>query len=375
MLAAHTPYAKIAEATNHWDTSGNVAFRPVRKGCRPAEENRWFATEKVHGANFAFLCDGQEVKCAKREQILSDSEEENEGFFKYLTVKRRYEQNVLQLFGLVAARFAAVGRAAVKLTLYGELFGGCYPHPSVAVDPSAPEGGVQSGVYYCPQLEFVAYDLLTSFTVIDDEPVEHHEFSQFSQLLRDLESVKILAPPIIRESDYRGVTEDGLEDFPSKVAHELFHLPPLPGGRGARAEGVVCKTDTCQQVRTKSGVERCIFKRKITSFETVMRTTGAEVRLQDESQAVSAAIRYIKSSLLNVNLLSSAVSKAGKGKNNVESVISFCVRDVTDALRDRDGHPFAVLFDPKPSRGKEELRTVPAAAIVAEVRQYVTDTL
>lgn len=34
----------------------------------------WVATEKIHGTNFAFVCDGVEVICAKRTSLLKDKD-------------------------------------------------------------------------------------------------------------------------------------------------------------------------------------------------------------------------------------------------------------------------------------------------------------
>ena len=44
------------------------------------------------------------------------------------------------------------------LYIFGELFGGGYPHPDF---PFVPEELVQTGIYYCPGLEFYAFDIAT----------------------------------------------------------------------------------------------------------------------------------------------------------------------------------------------------------------------
>lgn len=36
---------------------------------------KWVVTEKVHGANFCFLCDGTTTTCAKRTQVLDENDE------------------------------------------------------------------------------------------------------------------------------------------------------------------------------------------------------------------------------------------------------------------------------------------------------------
>jgi Rnl2 family RNA ligase len=43
------------------------------------------------------------------------------------------------------------------VTIFGEMFGGIYPHPDVANDRKIMN--IQKGVFYCPQHEFYAFDL------------------------------------------------------------------------------------------------------------------------------------------------------------------------------------------------------------------------
>jgi len=50
--------------------------------------------------------------------------------------------------------------------VYGELYGGAYPHPSVFAVPDLIP--VQRGVWYSPQLSFLAFDLLLVPAPTDD---------------------------------------------------------------------------------------------------------------------------------------------------------------------------------------------------------------
>lgn len=71
----------------------------------------WIATEKIHGANFSFWCDGQEVKVASRTQFVDGT------FYNCQEVINRYSEGVLQTFNT----FYNQGDI---LVIYGELFGG-----------------------------------------------------------------------------------------------------------------------------------------------------------------------------------------------------------------------------------------------------------
>lgn len=71
----------------------------------------WMATEKIHGANFSFWCDGTEVKTASRTQFVDGT------FYNCQAVINRYTQAVLDLFRVIKGNHK-------QLVIYGELFGG-----------------------------------------------------------------------------------------------------------------------------------------------------------------------------------------------------------------------------------------------------------
>ena len=71
----------------------------------------WIATEKLHGANFSFWCDGTEVKVASRTQFVDGT------FYNCQSVINRYQDKILEL----AQGLLIQGEI---LVIYGELFGG-----------------------------------------------------------------------------------------------------------------------------------------------------------------------------------------------------------------------------------------------------------
>lgn len=71
----------------------------------------WIATEKLHGANFSFWCDGTEVKVASRTQFVDGT------FYNCQAVINKYYDAVLNLFHVLAGEHK-------ELVIYGELFGG-----------------------------------------------------------------------------------------------------------------------------------------------------------------------------------------------------------------------------------------------------------
>lgn len=71
----------------------------------------WMATEKLHGGNFSFWCDGTEIRTASRSQFVDGT------FYNCQAVINRYSDKVLSL----TKGLAAEGQT---LVIYGELFGG-----------------------------------------------------------------------------------------------------------------------------------------------------------------------------------------------------------------------------------------------------------
>ena len=105
--------------------------------------------EKVDGANVSFLCDDLEVRMARRTAILDPLEP----FFGYQQVLERYSGHIYHIYNRLRLSYPEITSIAV----YGELFGGYYPHPDVAPDPVG--WPVQKGIWYAPGHDFYAFDI------------------------------------------------------------------------------------------------------------------------------------------------------------------------------------------------------------------------
>ena len=105
--------------------------------------------EKVDGANVSFLCDDLDVRMARRTAILSPTE----SFFNHQDILERYSGNIYHIYNLIRLEYQEVTSIAV----YGELFGGAYPHPGVPVLRQVKP--VQQGVWYGPGYDFYAFDV------------------------------------------------------------------------------------------------------------------------------------------------------------------------------------------------------------------------
>ena len=105
--------------------------------------------EKVHGTNTSFLCNGKDVKFAKRTSILA----ENEQFYDYPELLARYKDRVLKLFDNIKVKYPNVS----QISVFGEMFGGLYPHDGVNAKRNV--SLIQKGVCYTPEHEFYGFDI------------------------------------------------------------------------------------------------------------------------------------------------------------------------------------------------------------------------
>jgi len=110
---------------------------------------QYVVQEKVHGANTSFLCDGKEMDFAKRTSVLV----EGERFYEHPELVERYKDKVLELSAEVIAKYPDT----MSVSVFGEFFGGKYPHPDVV--PNRKLSMVQKGVYYTPEHEFYGFDI------------------------------------------------------------------------------------------------------------------------------------------------------------------------------------------------------------------------
>ena len=113
------------------------------------DKQEFVVQEKVHGSNVCFVTDGNTVSFGKRTGFV----EADEKFYDYEELLERYTPKVIDLFSVIKENLP--GTKAV--TVFGEMFGGKYPHPDVK--NSTKTMVIQKGVLYCPNHEFYAFDL------------------------------------------------------------------------------------------------------------------------------------------------------------------------------------------------------------------------
>ncbi len=110
---------------------------------------RFVVQEKVHGSNCSFLCDGAEIQFAKRTAVVAEGEE----FYQWQELADRYRERIFKLYRMLKGRFPTL----ISAIVYGELFGGAYPHKDVKRIGAM--SAIQKGVYYCPGHDFYGFDI------------------------------------------------------------------------------------------------------------------------------------------------------------------------------------------------------------------------
>lgn len=178
----------------------------------------WVLTEKVHGANFSFVYENQVLGFAKRKARLDWSDD----FFGFQLVAQQLEDKILDLFEDLSLDFPAE-----KYTLYGELFGGAYPHPDVAVIQDL--NAIQTGVYYSPNIQFCAFDIAI-------ETTEYRYYLDYETALSYLEKAGVFHAKVLYQGSLTACLEFDIA-FDSFLPN-LLDLPPLDSNL---VEGVVLK--------------------------------------------------------------------------------------------------------------------------------------
>jgi len=279
----------------------------------------WVVTEKIHGAHFDIITDGSTIAGASRKHLLAPGE----SFFEYQRVLKRLEQHIYQLFRLTSQLYPQL----TWLTIYGELFGGAYPHPEVA--PVVGLQPIQTGIYYTPDIEFCAFDLAIAGPQL---PFTYLDYDQALSLLKRSDVPAV--PPLLIAS-YQEALNYPIE-FSSTIP-TLFGLPAL--AEDNKAEGAVIKPLKALTISTAKGPIRPIFKRKIAAFAEDRRFHQAQKWSLPASTANSNSLDLLKWEAFNQlteNRLRSAISKIGyrgpRERSQSRQLFQLLVADVLEQL-------------------------------------------
>jgi Rnl2 family RNA ligase len=308
-----TGYERIAESLERWIGDDEAAYRALAHA-------EWIVTEKIHGANFCLVTDGVEIRAAKRKAFLDGDED----FFGHRAMLERNAEAVRRVFTIARARHSRITRVFV----YGELFGGGYPHPEVPVDPAVQP--VQTGCFYSPTIELCAFDLR-----LVEAGVEEGEYADYDEAAAIFAEAGLFhARPL-----FRGSYEDAVAlpiGFESHIP-ALLGLPPIVGNK---AEGVVIKPVRPVVVPRRAGSIRPVIKRKIPEFSEDARFHQAEKWTAPAVlEGALDQLLWEVYPLVTEARLDAAISKVGRpGVGDTArraQILALVIDDLTTEIRER----------------------------------------
>ncbi|MFE7777068.1 RNA ligase family protein [Streptomyces sp. NPDC057445] len=304
----------------HWSPYPKI---PAKARPGDARVRNWVALEKVHGANFAVICDRSGVRAAKRRELLGES-----GLDEFFGVGRIWPALAVSANRCAEALRRRYGAdASSTVTVYGELAGGRYPHRDVAPSPGAEP--VQTGVWYAPGLLWLLFDATV-------ETAEGRCWVSDRALREAAGTAGLNCAPLLAQGTLARVQEES-QVFPTRVS-ALLGLPDLPGNL---AEGLVLKPAGEWWVTDGAGgppPARPVVKFKQPAFAEDERFDGSRpYRPPAEGAAgVPGWLVGQVTALLTPARAASAVSKLGP-RTPPESVAAEIARDAVDEAADALG--------------------------------------
>lgn len=284
----------------------------------------WVVTEKIHGANFSFIYEGRTLKFGKRKEYLSWKDD----FFGFQTIVKKYEENILEVFEELSSKIKGA-----KYIIYGELFGGQYPHPDVpAIDEL---NAIQTGVYYSPKIEFCAFDI-----AIESE--EEKYYLDFEKAIGYFEKHGLFyAKPL-----FVGKLNEAI-DFNIRINSTIPRQLHLPEIEANLIEGIVLKP--FNHLESKLSI-RPILKLKNPEFEEEKKFHEAEKwSYLPEFSSNTEDLGFLLEELRNYNTknrLNSAISKVGAlDINNEKRLLEIKKEVVEDILNDFNENNDTILSE------------------------------
>jgi len=280
------------------------------------EKMKWVVTEKIHGANFSFVYDHGVLKFAKRKEYLSW----NDDFFGFQLVANQIETNIIRLFEDLSTNIKGN-----KYIIYGELFGGKYPHPKVDVDLNV--HAIQTGVYYSPTISFCAFDI-----AIETGSSDSKAYLDYETAISYFEKHTIFyAKPLLIGKFGEAV------NFDTRINSTIPKQLNLPELAENLIEGVVIKP--YNKLENVTVATRPIVKLKNKEFDEEKKFHQAEKwtyipNISSKSEDLSFILDELRN-YITINRLESAISKIGAlDFTNTQRIIDIETEFFKDTLAD-----------------------------------------
>jgi len=238
------------------------------------DKKEWIVTEKIHGTNFSFISDGNDVKVAKRNSILNDNEISK--FFDADIMLEKYSKNVKEL-----TKYLKKNYNISQVQIFGEHFGGIFNGKT--------EKGykrIQKEVHYIPFTDFIVFEIL----VTKNDEQEFLDWDTTKELCNKF-GFKVV-PEL-----FRGTFQECLE-FKNDYLTKIPEMYGLENFEGNITEGNVIKP--VKPLFFPSG-ERVILKNKNNKFKEkgkVKKLKNSNMNLSEEDKKwvkeISKYFEYIR---------------------------------------------------------------------------------
>ncbi|MDR0830617.1 MAG: RNA ligase, Rnl2 family [Prevotellaceae bacterium] len=283
---------------------------------------QYVVQEKVHGSNTCFVTDGTTVRFAKR----TDFVESGEKFYDYEELLERYTEKVLRLFVRVKAKYPDTQ----TLFVYGEMFGGTYPHRDVKNISKVMT--IQKGVFYSPIHEFYGFDLY----IFGEENGRYLTVNEINELF----SVEDF---IYAKTLFQGTLDECLHypnAFQSRVS-EWLGLPPIDDNI---CEGIVIRPVVPTYLRNGS---RVLLKSKNARFAEKKSVKKRQPKLYVEptySESLNNLLAVVEE-YITENRLNNVISKIGEVSvpRDMGKLIGLLSKDVLEDFLKEHESAYALL--------------------------------
>lgn len=281
---------------------------------------------------------GKETKWASRSGYLDP--EMLLKFYNAPVVVEKYEDAIqTALYEQLRQQFLADNKGDIAyVRVFGELFGGKYEGHKVK------HRAIQKEVSYCPDIEFIVFDIEYFFASSEDgklekmgdESEDENTESAMSHFLTPAEVITLCQSCNIPVLDilHSGTLDEMMElnkVFQSTVPATIFNLPPMKSNN--EAEGYVLKPKS--QVFYKPDKTRILLKHKNPKFTEsrttvkakVITNTGANEFTENEAVVFEELKEYI-----NENRINAVLSKLDENMRSKRKAVFFLISN--DAFED-----------------------------------------
>ena len=267
--------------------------------------------EKIHGGNsqITYNINTGEFFYGTRQHIL----EENESFYNLQAIFDNMQSDVKVLAKHLQNDVQSYGQKLISVTVYGEVFGGSYPHDSVTKDRNAMR--VQKGVFYSPSNQWLAFDV--AYTI---EGSERLFFLPVMFAVRACMLAGIDFVPVLHIAN----NLDEALAYPNDKSSEVYCKYDLPKIEDNIMEGVVIRP---YRENAWVGVHRVILKNKNSKFKEksrVKKDTISEEIPENVKKACEEVSQYI-----TINRVHNVLSHLGEvNAKDIGKIIMETSKDV-----------------------------------------------